>query len=129
MGKITTNELAMYAVDQLEAGVESPALARQLAAYLLEERRSRDMSAVMRAIDKELSRRGSDQVVITSAHETSLEVKKQISELLGVKNPIFSEVIDRRVIGGIKAESGEKQIDLTVQAKLQRFKAAVMRSK
>ena len=128
MSKITTSELAKYAVEQLESGVKSPALARQLAAYLLEERRSRDMPAIIRAIDVELSSRGSDQVVITSAHETSQEVKKQLSELLGAKNPVFSEVIDSSVIGGVKARSGESEIDLTVRGRLNRFKANIVNS-
>jgi hypothetical protein len=36
MSKITTNELAVYAVDQLEVGVKAPALAEQLAGFLRE---------------------------------------------------------------------------------------------
>ena len=128
MGRISTNELAKYAVDQLESGVESPALARQIAAYMLEERRSRDMPVLMRAIDEELARRGSEQVVITAAHETSDDVKKQLATLLAVKNPVFSEVINPSVIGGVKARSGETQIDLTAKAKLKSFRSAVLGS-
>jgi F0F1-type ATP synthase delta subunit len=128
VSKITTNELAMYAVDQLETGVKAPALAQQLAAYLLEERRSRDMSAVMRAIDEELARRGSAQVTITAAHEVSEQTKKQLATLLDVKNPQFTEVIDPSVIGGVKARSGESEIDLTVRGRLNRFKINIVNS-
>jgi F0F1-type ATP synthase delta subunit len=74
----------------------------------------------------ELSRRGNDQVVITAAHETSSDVKKQISELLGVKNPTFTEIIDKNVIGGVKARSGETEIDLTVRGRLNRFKSNIV---
>lgn len=126
MSKITTNELAAYAVDQLESGVKAPALSRLIAAFLLEERRSRETPQLMRAIDKELASRGSDQVVITAAHATSQEVKEQISALLGVKNPVFSEVIDQTVIGGVKARSGESEIDLTVRGRLNKFKTQIV---
>jgi F0F1-type ATP synthase delta subunit len=126
MSKITTNELAKYVVEQLESGVEAPALAEQLSAFLLEERRTRELPAILRAVDLELSRRGSDQIVITAAHETSSEVKKKISELLGVENPVFTEVIDRGVIGGVKARSGETEIDLTVRGRLNRFKSNIV---
>jgi F0F1-type ATP synthase delta subunit len=129
MTKVTTNELAIYAVNQLEAGVSAPALAQQLAAYLLDERRSRDMPTVLRAIDEELARRGSAQVVITSTHEVSEETKKQLAELLGVKDPVFSEVIDTSVIGGVKARSGETEIDLTVRARLNNFKTKIVNQK
>jgi F0F1-type ATP synthase delta subunit len=122
MSKITTQELAKYVVDQLEAGVDSSALAEQISAYLLEERRTRELPAILRAVDLELSRRGNDQVVITAAHVTSSDVKKQISDLLGVKNPTFTEIIDQNVIGGVKARSGETEIDLTVRGRLNRFK-------
>lgn len=128
MSSISTKQLAVYAVDQIESGTTSPAVAEKLAAYLLQERRSRDMPQVMRAVEEELTRRGSSQVIVTSAHEVSENVKRQLAELLEVKNPVFSEVIDPSVIGGVKAVSGEKQIDLTVQAKLQKFKATVSRS-
>jgi F0F1-type ATP synthase delta subunit len=126
MGKITHNELAMYAVNQLEAGVSAPALAQQLAAYLLDERRSREMPVVMRAIDEELARRGSDQVTITSAHEVSEETKKQLAALLGVKHPQYTVIIEPSVIGGVKARSGETEIDLTVRGRLNRFKATIV---
>lgn len=126
MSKITINELAIYAVEQLESDPSIKNLASKITAFLLEERRSRDMPAVLRAVDEELARRGSSQVTITSAHAVSEQAKKQLAELLEVKNPSFHEIIDLSVIGGVKARSGETEIDLTVKAKLQRFKAKVM---
>jgi len=129
MSKITTNELAVYAVEQLESGSDIKYLSSSIAAFLLEERRSRDMSAVMRAIDEELARRGSAQVTITAAHAVSEQTKKQLAALLEIKNPQFNEVIDPSVIGGVKARSGESEIDLTVRGRLNRFKTEISESK
>lgn len=126
MAKISTLQLANYAVDELEKGSTSKTVALKLASYLLEERRSREMPAIIRAIDKELALRGSTQVTVISAHETSAEIKAQLATLLGAKNPVFSNVIDPSVIGGVKARAGESEIDLTVRGKLNRFKANIV---
>lgn len=128
MAKITAQQLAVYAVDQLEAGTSSADVAQKLASYLLEERRSREMPAVMRAIDEQLAKRGSPQVVVTSAHSVSEQSKNQLAELLGLKNPVFTEVIDPSVIGGVKARTGESEIDLTVRARLNTFKSNIVKS-
>jgi F0F1-type ATP synthase delta subunit len=126
MGKITTNELAKYAVDQLEAGSNIKYLSSSIAAFLLEERRSREITTVMRAIEEELAMRGSAQITITAAHAVSEETKKQLAELLEVKNPVYTEIIDESVIGGVKARSGETEIDLTVRGRLSNFKANIV---
>ena len=126
MSKIATHELASYIVDELEKGSDSQLVARKIASYLLEERRSRDFPAILRAVDAELARRGSAQVTITSAHKVEEETKKQLAELLDLQNPVFSEVIDKSVIGGVKARSGESEIDLTVRARLNNFKSKIV---
>ena len=128
MPKITAQQLAVYAVDQLEAGTSSASVAQKLASYLLEERRSREMPAVMRAIDEQLAKRGSPQVVVTSAHSVSDESKQKLASLLDLKNPVFTEVIDPSVIGGVKARAGESEIDLTVRARLNTFKSNIVKS-
>jgi len=128
MAKITVKQLAGYAADQLESGVDMSQVASQLAGFLLQARRSKDVSALIRAIDKELTSRGNPQMTITSAHEVTDSVKKQLSEMLQVKNPTFTEVIDQDVIGGVKAKAGELEVDLTVRGRLNRFKNQVNRS-
>jgi len=129
MSSISARQLAEYAVDQIESGVATSNLASKISAFLIQERRTRDWPVVMRAVEEELARRGSSQVVITSAHEVSDQTKKQLATLLEVKSPVFSEVIDPSVIGGVKARSGESEIDLTVRARLNRFKAKVQGAK
>lgn len=128
MFKITYKELADFAIGELERGAESEMVARQLASYLLENRQSREVTKVLRAIEMELNNRGQSQVEITSVNVVSEEVKIALASLLDAENPVFSETTDPSVIGGVKARSGEKQIDLTVRNKLDQFKAEIMRS-
>jgi len=120
--------LAAYAADQIEAGVPADKIARMIAAYLLDERKSRESAKVMRFIERELEKRGHRQVVITSAYAVTDEVKKNLADMLNVKKPIFSDEIDHSIIGGVKARSGESEIDLTVRGKLNRFKQQVVKS-
>lgn len=127
MSKIKTGLLAAYAVDRLEAGALMGDVAAEIASVLLEERRSRDVAAVLRATEKELVARGKVQVTVTSANEVSDAVKMKLAELLNVENPLFDTVIDKSVIGGVKAQAGEKQIDLTARARLNKFKQQLTR--
>jgi len=126
MSKISIKQLAIYTADQIAAGASSSDVAQKLAGYLLAERRTRDSPLLFRAIEKELDVRGSTQVTVTSAHGVSDEIKAQLAKILGAKNPTFDSVVDPSVIGGVKARAGESEIDLTVRARLNRFKQQVI---
>lgn len=128
MAKISVRQLATFAVDELESGVSAADVAKKLASYLLDARESRELPRVMRAVEAELNARGQSQVEITSAHAVSDDVANELAQLLGVENPVFHNTVDASVIGGVKAKSGEREIDLTVRNKLQRFNAAIARS-
>ena len=119
------NRLVNYAVAEIENGTPVSKVAQKIAAFLMDERRTREAPALMRAIEAELNKRGSTQVTLTSAHELSDAVKSQLATALGADNPVFNEVIDPSVIGGVRARSGEKELDLTVRNKLNKFKQAV----
>ncbi len=129
MSKISIHQIAHYAVEQLEKGVTATEVSKHIAAYLIDGRQSRELPKVLRAVEAELNRRGSSQVVVTSAHAVSEAVKKELASILGAKNPVFYDEIDPSVIGGVKARSGESEIDLTVRGRLQRFKSEIVRTK
>lgn len=128
MPKINNHQIAQFAVAQLEAGASTQEVARKVASYLLDNRQSRELPSVLRAIEAELNQRGKSQVVITSAREVAENVKQELASLLGAPKPVFYEEIDPKVIGGVKARFGESEIDLTVRGKLQRFKTIVANS-
>jgi F0F1-type ATP synthase delta subunit len=45
-------------------------------------------------------------------------VKKELAQALDAKNPIFHEEVDSSIIGGIRASTAEREIDLTIKSKL-----------
>ena len=125
MAKITTKQLAHYAADQLQHGVTGKQVSLHIAALLVSERRSKDALAFARALEVELDSRGLTQVTITSAHEVSEAIKREVAHHLNAKNPTYTTVIDPTVIGGLKASTLHAQIDITIQGQLQSFKRKV----
>ena len=128
MSKIAVKDLASYIVDSLDAGVDTSLLSKRIAAFLIEEKRSQDLTKLFRLVSEELSRRGSDQVLLVSARSLNSNIKNELAKLLTANNPVFTEVIDKSVIGGVKARSGELEIDLSLKSRLIRFKNIVARS-
>lgn len=125
MAKISTKALARYAADQIAAGASSKTLANQIAALLVQERRSRDVGTFGRMLESELAARGTTQVVITSAAQVDKIIKERLAEVLGAKKALFYEVIDPLVIGGVQASTLDAQVDLTIAGQLKAFKQAV----
>lgn len=125
--RITISQLAEYALDRIDRGADHSHVAQTIASFLTDERRTREAPAVFRAIEKELAQRGRTHITLTSAYEVGTDAKQQIAELFNIENPVFETVIDPRVVGGVKARAGEHEIDLTVRAKLNRFKQIMTR--
>jgi F0F1-type ATP synthase delta subunit len=125
MAKISTKALARYAADQIESGKDPAVIAKQVAALLLQERRSRDVGTFGRLLESELAQRGTTQVVITSAAPVDNVIKERLADMLGAKKALFHEVIDDSVIGGVHASTLDAQLDLTIAGQLKAFKQAV----
>lgn len=123
MSKVTLKQLATVAVDALEKGASIDKVATQVAGLLVAERRSREIAGFVRAVEKELARRGQTQVTITSAHKVDATVMQQLAKALEIEKPFFHEVIDPSVIGGVAANSLDREIDLTIKGKLMKLKA------
>ncbi|MFT4532294.1 MAG: F-type H+-transporting ATPase subunit delta [Candidatus Saccharimonadales bacterium] len=119
------NKLVNFTVTELEDGKSLDSVAQKVAAYLVDERKTREAPALMRAIEAEMNKRGSTQISITSATELSDAIKSQLAKALGADNPVFNTEIDPSVIGGAVARAGETELDLTVRTKLNKFKQAV----
>ena len=125
MGKISNKQLAKYAADQLQQGVSTKVLSRQVAALLVSERRSRDALVFARALEVELNARGITLVTLISAYAVGEDVKRQIATMLNAQHPIYNEVLDPQLLGGVHAATLYTQVDLTVLGQLNSFKRKV----
>lgn len=100
---------------------------RQLAAYLLSERRVGELDSLMRDVQADWANQGYVEVIALSAFKLSLktiiDIKRQIRGLYpNAKQIVVTEQLDPSVIGGVKLKLADQQLDLSIAAKLNQFK-------
>lgn len=124
MSSPSHQELAT-AVLTLSNKMSQSTLSATLAAYLVQNRRSGELDAIMREVSRQREARdGVTEVTATSAFKLNEATKKAITALLGSKKLIINEVVDSEMLGGVRLETSEQQLDLTVRNRLNQLKAA-----
>lgn len=124
MAKVSNHQIA-EALLQLSPKLSQERLAESLAAYLNQQRRSADLSSIMRLYEKlRYDANGILELDVTSAHPLSSDIVKQIEQLVEATQVIINQVTDRAVIGGVRIESNQYYLDLTVRSRLDRFKVS-----
>jgi F0F1-type ATP synthase delta subunit len=102
-------------------------LSREVAAYLLNERRVNELDSVLRDVQADWAEAGYVEVIASSAHGLTAGNKAAITKRIKQLYPqakwiIITEVYDPEVIGGVRLNLPDRQLDLSVQAKLNKFK-------
>jgi len=125
--KAARTRISSAVADQtLKKGV-SKKYSRQIAAYLMTERRTGELNSVMRDVQADWAEAGHVEVLAASAHPLTAVIKKDISKQIkalypNAKQIIVTEVHDPSVMGGVKLSLANQQLDLSLQAKLHKFK-------
>lgn len=128
-----TRIAATIASQTLKNGV-SKKLSREVAAYLLSERRVNDLDSVLRDVQADWAAAGYVEVIASSAHPLTAGVKadiiKRIKQLYpAARRIIVTEAHDPGVIGGLRLRLANQQLDLSVVSKLNRFKQLTITGK
>ncbi len=102
-------------------------LAKQVAAYLLGTGQTYELQSLMRDILAYRAAHGVIEITATSANELSQADINDIKAMLKQEYPKaksfeIDEAIDGRVMGGVKLDLPNEQLDLTVRAKVNTFK-------
>lgn len=118
---ISRRKLAQHTAAMIVAGKTDLAI-RQLAAFLLHAGRTREADLVVRDIETELAHRGTVVATVTTARPLSAELRAAVTELLHAKQAHINEIVDSRVLGGIRIDVPGKQYDTTVRRKLELLK-------
>lgn len=121
---ISQRRLAAYVAGQLLASGDKKRLIKELAAYLIETGRVRDLNQVVAAIEEALASRGAVVATVTTARPLSPENKQAIVKQFtptGAKLYIREQIYPS-VIGGFKIELPGSQFDGTVIHKLTTLK-------
>lgn len=116
--RISRRKLALLIVERIERGDEVDALVRELAAYLIESKRTREMDLVARAIEDELAARGTVIAHVTSARPLEGNIKTSLQRLLNASTIHLTEEVDPSLIGGIRIEAPGKRLDASIKRKI-----------
>jgi F0F1-type ATP synthase delta subunit len=125
--KISRTRIAHTIADRTLKGDPKKKLSQEIAAYLLTERRVGDLGSLLRDVQADWAEAGFVEVLATSAHPLSTTVKADIAKRIkplypNAKRIIVSEAHDPEVIGGVRLSLANQQLDLSIEAKLNKFK-------
>jgi len=120
--KLSRRDLATHFVDELLAGVPAKKLSRQLAAYLIESRRTKELSLMTREIQYRLSEKGHVMGTVTTAHELSAATKKALEAYAKKHTDAtylhLDPIVDESVLGGVKLDLPGHELDTTISRQL-----------
>ncbi len=119
--RISRLRLAKYAVAAIERGDNLETVLEQIAAYLLETKRSREAILVARSIEDVFAEHGTVVARVTSAHELDDTIHNSIKRLLDTSTLHLTTEIDTSLIGGIHVEAPGKRLDATMKRKVLAF--------
>jgi F0F1-type ATP synthase delta subunit len=125
--KVPRYQLARVIYDQLKQADDLQQFALELAAYLLSEGRIGELDSIMRDVMQLRAEDGTLEVIAVDAFALSDTVKEEVRSLMkryfpDAKDIIISESKDASMIGGTKLILANQQLDISIRAKLNRFK-------
>ncbi|HEX6416391.1 MAG TPA: F0F1 ATP synthase subunit delta [Candidatus Saccharimonadales bacterium] len=116
--RLSRRKIADHAAGKLVSGVSSKKVLQEVAAYLVETGRTREMELIVRDIEAALAEKGIVVADVTSARPLSSSLKAEVAKLAGAKNVQLRETIDESVLGGMRVTVPGKRFDGTVRRKL-----------
>lgn len=125
--KVARTRIACTVADQtLKHGV-SRRFTQELAAYLLSERRTGELDSLLRDVQANWAEAGHVEVIASSAFPLTAAVRSDITKRVKVLYPqakqiIINEAHDSEVIGGVRLTLPDRQLDLSIRTKLNKFK-------
>ncbi len=102
-------------------------LAREIAAYLLHEKQTGQLDSLIRDIIQYTAEHGIVEATTVSVSELPADVIADVRELLADQYPSAKHITIRQshddsVVGGLRVNLANEQLDMSVQAKLNKFK-------
>lgn len=120
--KLSRRQIALYIATQLHKGAAMKQVINQLAAYLVDTRRTSELELIVRDIQFYLSKEGVVSGTVTSAHELNAATLKAIEvftkDRTGAKTVSLDTQVDASLLGGVKLEIPGHELDTTAARKL-----------
>jgi F0F1-type ATP synthase delta subunit len=125
--KASRQRIAKVIADNTLRDGNNKRLASQIAAYLLSEGRTEDLSSIVRDVQDNWAKSGYVEVNAISAFPLDNTVRSEIkNEVKNVykdaREVIITETIEPEVVGGVRLELPNYQLDLSIRSELNKFK-------
>lgn len=126
MQAISRSELAEI-IGRKTLSMPKDKLVASVAAYLAAEHRSANLDDLLRDVMQYRLEQGIVEATVISAHETTPGVMNDVRQLLkehfpSAKQIVLNSQINPELVGGVRIELPGETLDLSVRAKLNRFK-------
>lgn len=123
MTKVSNHDIANIIDDFLVGKASKDKTAQVIAAYLMSERRTKDLDSIMRKVLELRSSKGVYEAELVSAHELDDRIKKQLSDIVrqnysNAKKVIMNEMIVPALIGGLTFTASDISLDLSIHDRL-----------
>lgn len=120
--RLSRRKITGYVARQLAAGDAVDKLALQLAAYLIDSKRTNEVELIVRDIEYELGKQGIVLATVTSAFELSEATHRAVTTLIqdttSASQVQLRQLIDPTVLGGVKIDLPGLQLDATIARRL-----------
>ncbi len=132
--KASRTRLAKLVAERtLKQGV-SKRFDKEVAAYLLSEGRVNELDSLLRDVQADWAEAGHVEVIARSAYPLTATVKADIRREVKKVHPdakqvVINEVTDPDIVGGVRLNLPNRQLDLSIRSKLNRFKQSVTAGK
>ncbi len=114
--------------------VDKAQFATEIAAYLMNQHRTNELESLLRDMMQYRADHGIVEVIATSARPLSAGSRTDIEARIRALYPEVKQIIiaaehDETVVGGVNLQLANQQLDLSVRAKLNRFKQLTAKGK
>ena len=126
MAIVSRRKLANQAARRIAAGEVKATVLRELAAYLIDSGREREAELLVRDIETAMLSHGVAVGTVVSARKLSADALATIEGFVkhhykNTSKVVLRERLDTSVIGGVKLILPDKQLDATIQTKLDKL--------
>lgn len=123
--RLSRRKVAALLADELIAGKN---VTKKLAAYLIETKKTRELSLYMRDIESALNERGILLADVASSHILTSDTENTIIHFLkkttGAKDVHLRPKVDPSLLGGVRIETPDQRLDNTLRHRLNQLTAS-----
>jgi F0F1-type ATP synthase delta subunit len=123
MARLSRRSIAQYVTDALIEGKPSKkALFTELAAFLIDTKRTNELDLIIKDIEYFLAEKGIVRTTVISANELTAETKKALEAFVKKETKAtqvsLSSMVEPAVLGGVKISVPGRELDQTIARQL-----------